>query len=160
MFSQEIGWAVGRLTSLIVAAGSRACAIPVAHVVETMRPLRIDFIAGVPPFLLGLAVIRGLPVPVVDLQAVVGGDRTAAIARFVAIRLGERRVALAVDAVVGLRELDAIREEEMPPLLREARADVIEAIGVLDAQLLLVLRASRLVPEEVWQKLSTAEMPS
>jgi purine-binding chemotaxis protein CheW len=62
--------------------------------------------------------------------------------------------------VIGLRELDAIREEEMPPLLREARADVVEAIGILDAQLLLVLRASRLVPEEVWQTLSAGEMPS
>ena len=125
-----------------------------------MRPLPIDFVAGVPPFLLGLTVIRGLPVPVVDLQAVVGGGRVQPISRFVALRLGERRVALAVSAVIGLRELDAIREEEMPPLLREARADVVEAIGILDAQLLLVLRASRLVPEEVWQTLSAGEMPS
>jgi hypothetical protein len=45
----------------------------------------------------------------------------------------------------------------MPPLLREAQADVVEAIGVLDAQLLLVLRASRILPEEVWRTLSTRE---
>jgi len=145
---------------LIVATGSRACAIPIAHVAETMRPQPVDAIAGVPSFLLGLSVIRGAPVPVVDLQGVLGVGRKAAISRFVALKLGERRVALAVGRVIGMRELEAARVEEMPPLLREARADVIEAIGVLDAQLLLVLRASRLLPEEIWQKLSTRETPS
>jgi chemotaxis signal transduction protein len=49
---------------------------------------------------------------------------------------------------------------EMPPLLREAETDVIDAIGVLDRELLLVLRASRLFPDEVWRKLSTHDTPS
>lgn len=149
-----------RTAHLIVSAGSRACAIPIPHVVETMRPLPVDFIGGAPPFLLGLTVVRGLPVPVVDLQAVVGTGGTEAISRFVALRLGGRSVVLAVTAVIGLRELDGIRVEDMPPLLREARADVVEAIGVLDAQLLLVLRASRILPEEVWRTLSTRELSS
>jgi purine-binding chemotaxis protein CheW len=116
--------------------------------------------AGVPSFLLGLSVIRGAPVPVVDLVAVVGVGQTDAISRFVSLKLGERRVAVAVGAVMGLRELDAVSVEEMPPLLRDARAEVVEAIGVLDARLLLVLRASRLLPKGFWQKLSNRESPS
>jgi purine-binding chemotaxis protein CheW len=149
-----------RTASLIVRASSRAFAIPIPYVVETMRPLPIDPIAGVPTFLLGLSVIRGAPVPVVDLGAVAGLGRGGTVSRFVTLRLGERRVALAVGAVVGMRDLVGVGVGEMPPLLREASADVIEAIGVLDAQLLLVLRASRLLPEEIWQKLSSFETPS
>ena len=106
-----------------------------------------------PDFLLGLSVVRGSPVPVVELQVVMGVGRKQAISRFVVLKLGARRVVLAVGAVVGIRELDGAHLDELPPLLREARADVVEAIGVLDTQLLLVLRASRLVPEEVWQRL-------
>jgi purine-binding chemotaxis protein CheW len=145
---------------LIVMASSRACAIPVAHVVETMRPLPIDAIQGAPPFLLGLAVIRGTPVPVVDLSTVVGVDPAERRSRFVVLRVGTRRVGLAVGAVIGLSELEGMRAEEMPPLLRDANTEVIEAIGVLDAQLLLMLRASRILPEQVWQTLSTGERPS
>jgi purine-binding chemotaxis protein CheW len=69
-------------------------------------------------------------------------------------------VALAVAAVIGMRQLDPASMTEMPPLLRGARADVVEAIGVLDAQLLLVLGTGRLLSEELWRKLSTGDRPS
>jgi chemotaxis signal transduction protein len=36
-------------------------------------------------------------------------------------------------------------------------ADIIEAIGTRDAQLLVVLRAARIVPDEVWTSLAKAE---
>ncbi len=150
------GLRADRMASLIVTASSKAYAIPIAHVLETMRPLPVEPIADMPAFLLGLSVIRGAPVPVVDLEAVVGVHRTDMITRFVSLGLGERRVALAVGAVIGLRELDRADVTHMPPLLGEARKDVIEAIGVLDAHLLLVLRASWLLPEEIWQELSSS----
>lgn len=149
-----------RVASLIVTAGSKAYAIPGVHVVETMRPLPIEVIAGAPPFVLGLSVIRGAPVPVVDLDALVGVRRTVTVSRFVSLRLVERRVALAADGVIGMRELEVASVAEMPPLLREARAGIIEEVGVLDAQLLLVLQVSRFLPEEVWQRLSDHESPS
>jgi purine-binding chemotaxis protein CheW len=91
-----------RIPTLMVTAGSKTWAIPSAHVVETMRPLPI---AGVPRFLLGLSVIRGAPVPVVDLEAVVGLGLTDTITRFVSLELGDRRIAVAVGAVIGIREL-------------------------------------------------------
>jgi len=129
-----------------------------------MRPLATDAITGMgtatPAFVLGLSVIRSTPVPVVDLGAAIGAGRTDDFGRLVSIKLGARRVALAVGAVIGLRELDDRRLDEMPPLLHAASADIIDMIGVLDAQLLLVLRATRLLPEDLWQKLSTGGTPS
>lgn len=141
--------------ALIVRSGARLCAIAIDHVHETMRPLPVDAVAGAPDFVLGLAVIRGVPVPVVDLDALLGGGiapRTHG--RFVTLRLGERRVALAVDEVLGVERIDRTRLAEFPPLLGPAGADRIEALGTLDAQLLVVLRATQVVPAEVWVALA------
>jgi len=44
----------------------------------------------------------------------------------------------------------------LPPLLRDVTSDLIASFGTRDAQLLLVLRAARIVPDEVWARRSTA----
>lgn len=143
---------------LVVAVGARACAIPLCHVVETMRPLPIGPVTGTPGFVRGVAVIRGAPTPVVDLGALLGNSgNSATYGRFVTLKLGERRVALGVDGVGGVRHLDSAQLGELPPLLRDVAADLVESVGVRDAELLVVLRAARLVPEEVWATLAAAE---
>jgi purine-binding chemotaxis protein CheW len=141
---------------LLVAIGSRSCSIPLGHVLETMRPLPIEPVAGVPAFVLGLSVIRGTPIPVVDLAAALGAPGSSAPSRFVVLKIGDRRVALAVGAVLGVRAIDATVWERVPPLLGEVSADVLEAIGALDAELLLALRTARLVTDEVWRTLDKA----
>ena len=143
---------------LIVTVGARACAIPLHHVAETMRPLQIEPVAGTPGFVRGVSVIRGAPTPVIDLRALLeNGEPSATFGRFVTMKLGERRVAIGVDGVVGVRNLDPTEIGELPPLLGDAAADLIEAIGTRDAQLLVVLRAACIVPDEVWTTLSAAE---
>jgi len=117
-----------------------------------MRPLPVEPVAGTPGYVRGLSVIRGVPVPVVDLTALLDArERTAGCGRFVTVKAEERRFALAVDSVVGVRDLDLTQLEELPPLLRHADVDLIEAIGVADAQLLVVLRGARIIPEAIWR---------
>jgi purine-binding chemotaxis protein CheW len=141
----------GRRQALIVAIGRRTCAIPLEHVVETMRPLPIEPVAGTARFIRGVSVIRGEPLPVVDLEMLLDeGASGARSGRFVTIKVGDRRVALAVEAVVGLRELDPAQLDQLPALLRDVDADLIEAIGTRDAQLVIVLHAARIVPDDVW----------
>lgn len=135
--------------SLLCRVGTRLCALPLDHVVETMRPLPVEAMADAPGFVLGLSIIRGAPVPVVDGAALVGAG-TSQPTRFVTVTTNDRQVALAVDAVLGVRALPADSLLDLPPLLRDADPDVVSAIGVLDAELLLVLRRGRLVPESVW----------
>ena len=145
-----------RKPALIVTVGRRAYAIGLQHVAETMRPLAIEAIAGMPEFVRGVSVIRGAPIPVVDLKVLLeDGESSAVYGRFVTVKVGERRVALAVDGVVGLRNLDPAQIGELPPLLRDIDADLVEAIGTCDAQFLTVLRAARLVPDDVWTTLAT-----
>jgi purine-binding chemotaxis protein CheW len=76
--------------------------------------------------------------------------------RFVVVRVGERRVALAVDAVLGVFKLDLATAHALPPLAQDADADTLQAIGALDAHLLFVLNSTCLVPDEVWQRLVQA----
>ena len=137
---------------LLCQVGSRIIALALFDVRETMRPLPIEPLNGMPQFVLGLAVVRGLPVPVIDARRLLSPFKSATSGtslRFVTLRLGERTAALAVDAVLEVRSIARAMLTEVPPLLRESGAE-LSAIGALDAELLLVLQTARLVPDSVW----------
>jgi purine-binding chemotaxis protein CheW len=142
--------------ALVVSVRNRICAVPLVHIIETMRPLPVEQIAGVPSFVRGVSIIRGVPTPVVDLGVILGTPGGLA-GRFVTLHLGDRQVALSVNAVLGVRDLDASTIQELPPLLQDVSKDFIAAIGVLDAHILVVLRAGWELPEEVWQALTLQE---
>lgn len=138
-------------TALVVTAGARRCAIPLSFVGETMRPLPVEPVGGAPAFVCGLSVIRGSPTLVIDLSLLLGSEGTArAATRFVTLRVGTRVLALRVETVIGVRALESVRLAELPPLIHHAAGDVLESIGTLDTELLVVLRAARLAPEHLW----------
>jgi purine-binding chemotaxis protein CheW len=78
----------------------------------------------------------------------------------VTLKLGERTAALAVDAVLDVRSLRAETLSNIPPLLRGSDAELLSAIGALDAQLLFVLEAARLVPDSVWSAIEAPGAPA
>jgi purine-binding chemotaxis protein CheW len=145
--------------TLVVGVQGRLCAVPLTHVLEIMRPLSVEPISDVPSFVRGISIIRGIPTPVVDLGVLLGLPNGVAD-RFVTLRVGERQVALSVDSILGVRELDVSKIGELPPLLQGASTDAIEAMGTLDEQLLVVLRAGWELPDEVWQTLTAQEVAS
>jgi purine-binding chemotaxis protein CheW len=149
----EVGPRALASLALFCRVRERLCALPVAHVVETMRPLAIEPLAAMPAFVRGLARIRGAAVPVVDAGALLGARDEARFTRFVTVRAGERRVALAVEEVLGVRELAAAALQDLPPLLREAGEALVAAVGSLDTGLLVVLHAARIVPSTLWDAL-------
>ena len=138
----------GRTSWLLCRAGSHLCAIPLAQVIEIMRHLPIETIAGAPPFVRGLCVIRGAVVPVIDSGLLLGEVATDA-ARLVAIRTGSRTAALAVDLVLGIHALADDVRNALPPLMRNAASETIAAVGTLDAELLFFLRTTLSVPEDL-----------
>jgi purine-binding chemotaxis protein CheW len=137
--------------SLLCRVDTRLCALPLTSVLETMRRLPIAPLAGAPAFVLGLSVIRGSPVPVIDLARLLGDASSAEVERLVMVRAGMRQVALAVAAVLGIRALPASIAHELPPLMRETDAAPVSLIGALDAELLHVLRRVQLLPDEIWR---------
>lgn len=146
-----------QVASLICRARTSLCGLPLEYVIETMRPLPIEELAGMPSFVRGLSVIRGIPVPVVDAGALLGTDEGAGPTRFVTLRTGQRQVALSVEAVLGVRSFPAASVEDLPPLLRDAGSELVSALGMLDAELLFVLRAARILSDEAWRTLDKGE---
>jgi purine-binding chemotaxis protein CheW len=133
---------------VLVRAGARVCALAVADVVETMRPLPVAPLAGAPTFVAGAAIARGEATPVVNLDALLSGapaSETPPPARFVLVRAGGRHALLAVDAVLGVTALAG--GADAPPLLAAAASGAVEALGARDGELLVVLRSARLVPD-------------
>jgi len=136
---------------LICRSRARLCALPLEKVAETMRPLPVEALPGMPAPVLGVAVIRAAVVPVVDMALLTGAATHGHPNRYVSLRLGEgRQVALAVEEVLGVRELDAQTLREVPPLLEEAAPNLVSAMALLDGELLLVLRAAHLIPDALW----------
>lgn len=98
---------------------------------------------------MGLAMIRGVATPVLDLSALFK-DEPHAPQRFVTVRAAGRVVALAVDAVVGVSRIDRAALHALPPLLGDAQTSAIESIGSADNELLVVLRAARIAPSDLF----------
>jgi purine-binding chemotaxis protein CheW len=147
-------------STLVVQACARRCAIPMAHVLEVMRPLPVDAVLGMPPYVLGLSVIRGRPTPVVELARLFPEGERAEPSRYVTLRVGDRRLALAVEAVLGVHDLAPGETEGFPPLLGSESAELIESLAVLDAKLLVALTTTRLIPEGAWAELAVGEGPA
>jgi len=135
---------------LLVRVCQLRCAMPLAAVIEQMRPLPIVRLSGQPPFLLGVSNIRGTPTPVVDLGVLVSGGEATTVSRFVTIRTMKGTAALAVGGVDGIGSLEDVKDSEMPALLRHMGEETVTSLRVHDAGLVAVLDATRVVPEEVW----------
>jgi purine-binding chemotaxis protein CheW len=127
---------------LVGRVGAIACAIPIEHVIETMRPQPVRRLGDAPPHVRGVAVIRGEPTPVIDTAVLIGAT-AGTPTRLVLVRAGDRRVALEFDAVVDVRPLAGAARAALPPLLRGSTPEVVAAIAAADAQLFVVLDASR-----------------
>lgn len=130
---------------LLCRAGTLRCALPLGAVVEIMRPLPVEATSAGANGVAGVAVIRGTPVPVVALAALLGAASRPR--RFVTLAIEGRLVALAVEEVEGVLPISARALGELPPLLRDPSAPAVASIGVRDSALLVVLQTARLVPE-------------
>ncbi len=143
---------------LVCRSGSRLCALPIEQVVETMRPLPTSPLPDMPAFMVGAAIIRGAVVPVVSLAQLMGDTENGLPSRFVTLALGARKVAFAVEHVLGVRTLQAQTVEDTPLLLQAVDTGSVAAITILDAELLLLLQSARLIPDSLWTTLDQQEL--
>jgi purine-binding chemotaxis protein CheW len=147
------------ISMLSMMSGAGIAAIPISHVLEVLRPLPVNRVAGLPPFVAGLSVIRGHATPVISLSLLMNQDDGEAT-RFVLLRLdGARQVALAVSRVMGIAAIDPGALHDTPPLIRNDGNDCIQQIGSLDSHLLLVINSMRLLPAEALEALARHEAP-
>ena len=139
---------------LICRSDTLLYAIPLAQVVETMRPLPIKQLADIPAFVLGISIIRGEGIPVLDTALLVSSSAGTAPARYVTIKIEARTACLAVDEVMGIRRVSATLRADVPRLLHQSNSEILAAIGTLDAELLVVLQSAHLISNELWQAIN------
>ena len=141
-------------------AGRLHCAIPIGAVEETSRPGALSSLSGVPPFVLGTTRLRGTVTPVVDLGLVLTGKVSSKPSRLVSLRVGvgRRRVALAVDSVQGVLELELPETQTLPPLLAKAAHGLVRSLGEHDEELLAVLQGGNVLSPELWKQLAAFEL--
>jgi purine-binding chemotaxis protein CheW len=117
-FAVEFAAATERVDLVALRAGGRSFAVRVSDVagVVTFRG-----VAPVPcdePAMLGLAAVRGAPLPVYDLAALLG-DGSAQAPRWMLLSAGTNRVALAFDEI---EEYLRVPREQLIPASQGGRA--------------------------------------
>jgi purine-binding chemotaxis protein CheW len=133
---------------LIARCGRSSCALHLRSVAEVMRPLPLQTFAGMPPFLLGIAGIRGQAVPVVCLATLLGSADGTATTRFITIQVGSRLVALASTEVVGIRLVSQSDQRSLPPLMSGVHGDIVSALSTLDQEMLLILEPALILTDD------------
>ncbi|MFD0524727.1 chemotaxis protein CheW [Paractinoplanes durhamensis] len=143
------------MAALVFRAGPLLCALQLDEVIETMRPLETQPLAGTPPFVLGISVLRGVPTPVIDVSRLLRGDQGEP-ERYVAVQTERGAVALATGEIIGIRNVDTSATGGHPALLGGRSSRLVAGVGTIGAEPLLLLQSMRAVPDEVWEAAAAA----
>lgn len=130
---------------LLLGAGARRAAVPIEAVVETMRPLPIAPLPGMPGGLLGVAIVRSTATLVADLATLLGEPKGASD-RWVSLRLSASARPLALAArVIGVRALDRDAIEAGRVVPTGVAATFVDAIVAHEGQALAILDVGRIL---------------
>jgi chemotaxis signal transduction protein len=137
------------LECLVCRSDAVVCAIPLQYVAEVMRMLPLERPAELPPQALGISVIRGARIPVIDAAGVFGIEPSspssrsapASPTRVVRLTLNDRSVGLAFDDVIGVRSVDSAITDRARRAADGAPASITAAVQAADAILMDVLRS-------------------
>ncbi|WP_250035179.1 chemotaxis protein CheW [Paractinoplanes maris] len=138
------------VVALVFRAGPLLCALGLDEVIETMRPLETRPLAGTPAFVRGIAVLRGVPTPVIDVSRLLGGGPAEAD-RYLAVRTERGAIAFATGDILGIRHVEAEATGGHPALLGGGSTRLVAGVGTLGTEPLLLLQSMRAVPDDVWE---------
>lgn len=115
---------------LVVAVDRDAFGIPVEQVREVIRSAALRRVPGSPPVLRGIVNVRGAIVTVLDLHALLSGERAVTAGSVVLLEYGSRLIGLAVHAVHDVRVLDASLELQHEPVSALDRIVPLDAVAL------------------------------
>ena len=120
-----------------VRVGDEQYALAVAHVLEIVVYTGATPVPGAPPAVLGLQNLRGEVVAVLDLGSAIGRAPQPAPERVVIAQDAGRRCGLAVDEVLAVGRLPALRSDPGPAYTHAHAVVGDEIVGVIDVPALL-----------------------
>jgi purine-binding chemotaxis protein CheW len=122
--------------------GGETYALPVENVAEIVECGAIAPLPGAASGVIGVRNLRAQVLPVFDLAAVLGAPSgTSAV--LVIAEAGGDRVALGVDAVLDVAELEAASEASDLPLLTGTVLDADALVGIIDPDRLFAALAQK-----------------
>lgn len=149
---------IGSHIALLWTAGGGRYAVPLAAVIEVVRPVWVTPVPEAPAHMLGLIGFRGDVVPVFDLRARFGAVRPDFLYRnrFIMVRADDRPIALVVDEVIDLVEFgetdvrgrDAFHAPTLPP--------IVSAVLTLEGRLVALLDVTSVVTVSDLEKVDSA----
>jgi len=116
---------------------SERYAIPVQHVIEVTELGEVTAVPGSLPEMLGVRILRGRVLPVIDLALLLGIARTAPPGRLLVAEAGGISAGFAIDAVSEVSEMEEPTEETESALLTGATLAGGDLIGVIDVSRVL-----------------------
>lgn len=142
-YAAEAGFELRAGTRTLVAfeLGGELYGLPVTLVAEISHPLPLAPLPHVPPHVVGLANLRGVVLPVIDLRSRFGlphvpdGDNC----RLVVLKGGGKPYALRVDSVLGMTRLPESGFRPAPPGVAHRAPEFYDQVTLLDGRLLVQL---------------------
>ncbi|BDG06089.1 chemotaxis protein CheW [Anaeromyxobacter oryzae] len=145
----------GTLAVVGFTLGDERYAVEAEYVREVVRPPRLARLPGAPPFLAGVANLRGEIVDVLDIRGLLGVAPSAAAPARLAVLGAERaELALVVDAVLDLGAVDPARLASAPESPARSRPEYVRGLtpdGVVLLDGAAILRDPRLVVDGAGQ---------
>lgn len=123
--------------------GDEAYALPISHVEEIIQPLPVTPIPRSHPAIMGLTLVRGKVLPVIDLATALKKERDEQDGRFIVVTFQDEDIVLNVHAVNGIQSTGVM--EEPQDLYREQSY----VLGVIprEGKILPVLDLDRLLTD-------------
>ena len=128
-------------------------AIAILHIKEIMEYGHLTTVPMMPDFISGVINLRGAVVPVVDLSARFGGNKTELTKRtcivIIEVDVGDdsQVIGLIVDAVNEVLEIQSDDIEPPPAFGAKIHADFIQGMGKIDGDFVILLSVAKLLSD-------------
>ena len=130
---------------LIFTLSGLSCALPLADIERILRAVEISPVPRAPEIIMGLVNIQGQIIPVLDLRKLLHlpNAEVGLNDQFIIARSESRPVAILVDSVLGLSELDAT--EIVPPDRLYPGIEFLEGVAGLQDGIIYIYDLAKLL---------------
>jgi len=136
---------------LTFALGSEEYALDIGFIREIIKPREITDLPRVPDFVLGILSLRGMIIPVFDLQKRLrlGAVEISPASRIIVCHRDDRSAGFLVDGITQVVRLPARSIEPPPAVLSGLDRDMVEGVGRHQGRMMILLDLESVLDAEL-----------
>ena len=141
---------------VIFELGAENFGIEIASVEGINKMMEITKIPKAPDYMLGITNLRGIVLPVIDLQKRFGMDEQAQSdeTRIVVANMDGVKIGMVVSAVSEVLTIDDKVVEPPPPMVSNVNSEFIVGVAKIDKRLVILLDLAKVLSAEEKQQVS------